>query len=356
MELNNIDYLPFIGAFLISIASGLLLIPLVRKAANKLGLVDRPGGRKIHSTPTPRIGGLAIYLASLLGSLPFLSQNKATIGLLAASTFVFIIGLIDDLVDINAKVKLAGQIVACLILFAFGVKITVVTDFISGEGQIALGLLAYPLTMLWIIGLTNTINLIDGVDGLAGGIVLIALFTLFLVRLLTPHVHALEQIMNVLVISVSLMGAIIAFLKYNLHPAKIFMGDSGAYFLGFVTAALSVAGGAKGSILFPLIIPLIAFGLPVADVIFAILRRFFKRVPIFQADKEHVHHQLMKRGFNSKQTTTFLWMVSFCFSLVAILAADIPHRGVQHFTAILLTVMVCICIFTYFKISNDSKN
>jgi UDP-GlcNAc:undecaprenyl-phosphate GlcNAc-1-phosphate transferase len=160
---------------------------------------------------------------------------------------------------------------------------------------------------------------------------------------------------NVLVLSASLMGGLLAFLKYNVFPASIFMGDSGAYFLGFMTAALSIAGAAKGSILFPLIVPLIAFGLPVIDVFMAILRRRSKKVPIFQADKEHVHHKLLARGFSQKETTRFLWMVSTCFGFVAILSADIAHRGVQSFAALCLIVMLFLCIIFFLSKSNERK-
>ena len=304
--------------FLISWVAGLILVPLVRRIALKLGLVDRPGGRKIHTKPIPRIGGLAIYVGSMIGALPFLSESSPTLGVMLAGTFVFIIGFLDDLLDLKAKIKLAGQIVGCGILFAYGVKISFMTNFLSGQGMFALGLLTYPLTLLWVIGLTNTVNLVDGVDGLAGGIVFIALSTLIAVRALTPQMQDPELMNNVMALSAALMGSLFGFLKYNVSPASIFMGDSGAYYLGFMTAALSVAGGAKGSILFPLIIPLIAFGLPIIDVIFAILRRYFKKVPIFQADKGHLHHRLLNRGFTQKQTTRFLWMVSACFGFVAI--------------------------------------
>ena len=341
--------------FLISWIAGLLLVPMVRKTALKLGLVDRPGGRKIHKSPIPRVGGIALYLAGLIGALPFLFENTKTLGILSAGTIIFIIGLLDDIMDLPAKVKLCGQILACFLLFFFGVKIEFVTDFIAGKGLVALGLLTYPLTLLWLIGLTNTVNLVDGVDGLAGGIVFIALGTLLSVRLVTPNAQEIELIRNVLVLSASIMGALLAFLRYNVFPANIFMGDSGAYFLGFMTAALSIAGAAKGSILFPLIVPMIAFGLPVIDVVFAILRRFFKRVPIFQADKEHLHHQLLKRGFSQKETTRFLWMVSTCFGFVAVLSADIPHRGIQSFGAICLIIMIFLCIFFFLRKTNEKK-
>ncbi len=341
--------------FMISAIAGLLLVPLVRRIALKHGLVDRPGGRKIHTKPIPRIGGLAVYVGSMIGALPFLSDSNATMGVMLAGTFVFIIGFIDDLLDLKAKIKLAGQIIACGILFAYGVKISFMTNFLSGEGMFALGLLTYPLTLLWVIGLTNTVNLVDGVDGLAGGIVFIALATLICVRALTPQMQDPVLMNNVMALSAALMGALLGFLRFNVFPASIFMGDSGAYYLGFMTAALSVAGGAKGSILFPLIIPLIAFGLPIIDVIFAILRRYFKKVPIFQADKGHLHHRLLQRGFSQKQTTKFLWMVSTCFSLVAVLAADIPHRGIQTAAAIMLVIMVFLSVFYFIRHVNNAK-
>ncbi|GAB4271120.1 MAG: MraY family glycosyltransferase [Candidatus Rifleibacteriota bacterium] len=330
-------------------------MPIVRRAALKLGLVDRPGGRKIHKSPVPRVGGIAIFLSGLMGAMPFLFENRETMGILTAATFCFLIGLLDDMLDLPPRVKLAGQIAACTILVVFGVKIDFVTDFIAGKGQIALGLLTYPLTFLWVIGLTNTVNLVDGVDGLAGGIVFIALGTLLSIRLVMPGAQDLELMHNVLVMSAALMGGLLAFLRFNIFPANIFMGDSGAYFLGFMTSALSIAGAAKGSILLPLIIPLTAFGLPVLDVVLAVLRRYSKKVPIFQADKEHLHHRLLAKGFSQKETTRFLWMVSTCFGFVAILLADIPHRGIQSFAALCLIVMIFLCIFFFLSKSNARK-
>jgi UDP-GlcNAc:undecaprenyl-phosphate GlcNAc-1-phosphate transferase len=328
---------------------------MVRRVALKLGLVDRPGERKIHKKPVPRVGGVAIFLAGLIGALPFLFENSETIGILAAGTFVFLIGFLDDMLDLSPKIKLSGQITGCLIMVLSGVKIDFVTDFISGHGLVALGLLTYPLTFLWVIGLTNTVNLVDGVDGLAGGIVFIALSTLLAVRLFMPPTQDPELMNNVLVLSASIMGGLLAFLKYNVYPASIFMGDSGAYFLGFMTAALSIAGAAKGSILFPLILPLIAFGLPVIDVFLAILRRYSKKVPIFQADKEHLHHKLLARGFSQKETTRFLWMVSACFGFVAILSADISHRGVQSFAGLFLIIMIILCLAFFMSKGNEKK-
>ncbi len=338
--------------FLIAWISGLILVPLIRRAALRIGLVDRPDRRKIHVSPVPRIGGVALFLSGFLGSLPFLNEDTKTLGVMLAGTFIFLIGLLDDILDLPANVKLAGQVVACTILFAFQVRIEFVTDFISGQGLVALGLFTYPLTLLWVIGLTNTVNLVDGVDGLAGGIVFIALATLVAVRLITPYTQDAVAIGNVLVLTSAIMGGLLAFLRYNVYPASIFMGDSGAYFLGFMTSALSVAGATKGSVLFPLVVPLIAFGLPVLDVFLTILRRFFKKVPIFQADKEHLHHRLLKRGFSQADTTRFLWMVSTCFGLLAILTSDINHRGLQSAVTLLFIMMVLTCVVFFMTRAN----
>ncbi|HOY67724.1 MAG TPA: MraY family glycosyltransferase [Candidatus Ozemobacteraceae bacterium] len=345
-----------IGAFFLAWMLGLLLVPMVRRMAIKLGLVDRPGSRKIHRHPVPRIGGLAIYTAGIMGALPFLSDDIKTTGVMLAGTFIFLVGLIDDLIDLPAKVKLAGQILACIILVSFQVRIDFVTDFITGKGLVALGLLTLPLTFAWVIGLTNTVNLVDGVDGLAGGIVFIALATLIGVRLLSHHTQDAVVIGNVLVLTAAIMGALLAFLRYNVHPASIFMGDSGAYFLGFMTSALSVAGAAKGTILLPLVIPLIAFGLPVLDVVFAILRRFFRKVPIFQADKEHLHHHLLRLGFSQADTTRFMWMVSSCFGLLALLMADLRHRGLEAAILAALVLLIAACVVFFVNRTHDKTS
>ncbi|MFZ2958290.1 MAG: MraY family glycosyltransferase [Candidatus Ozemobacteraceae bacterium] len=340
--------------FIVAWVAGLLLVPLVRRIALRLGLVDRPNRRKIHAHPIPRIGGTAIYLATCLGALPFLTDEAKIRGVFIAGTFMFIVGLLDDILDLPPKVKLAGQIMAVLLLFFFHVRIDFITDFYSGSGHVALGILAYPLTLLWVIGLTNTVNLIDGVDGLAGGIVFIALGTLLAVRLISPQTQDIAVIQNVLALTAALMGSILAFLRFNVFPAAIFMGDSGAYFLGFTVAALAIAGATKGSILLPLVIPLIALGLPVLDVILAILRRFMRRVHIFQADKEHLHHKLLKLGFSQADTTRFLWMVSTCFGLLAILMSGVPHRGLASMVTLLLVLMLIVS--AAFFVSRAKRN
>jgi UDP-GlcNAc:undecaprenyl-phosphate GlcNAc-1-phosphate transferase len=335
-----------ITPFLIAWLSGLVLVPIIRRLAFLLGFVDTPNNRKIHTRPIPRVGGVAIFLATLFGAVPFLAHHEKLVGLILASSLMFLIGLLDDIWDLPPKVKLIGQFLACTILILFHVRIEFVSDFMRGEGLVAIGYLAYPVTFLWVIGLTNTINLVDGVDGLAGGIVFIALATLLATRLLTPYSQDPAVMSGVLALTAALMGSVLAFLRYNVFPARIFMGDCGAYYLGFLTAGLSIVGGAKGSILLPLVIPLITFGLPLLDVILAILRRLFNRVPIFQADKEHLHHKLMRNGFTQSETTRFLWMVSTCFGLVAILTSGAYHRGITLTVVFLLLGMIfCAGVF-----------
>ncbi len=343
---------------LLGLAAGLALTPLVQRVGMGLGLVDRPDKRKIHSRPTPRIGGVAIFIAGFIGAMPFLHTDPKTQGLLIAGTAVFIVGLLDDILDLPPKVKLAGHIIGCAILLSFNIRIEFMTDFISGSGLVQLGWLSIPLTALWVIGLTNTINLIDGVDGLAGGVVLIALATLFTVRVFTPHVNLLDILVmkNVLVLTAALIGSLLAFLRFNIYPASIFMGDSGAYFLGFITAALSVAGAAKGSILLPLVVPVIAFGLPILDVLFAIVRRKLSKRPIFQADRGHLHHRLLQLGFTQRDTSRFLWMVSACFGLLALLVSGVPHRGAAYALALILVLLATSCVIFFFsRINNNDQ-
>lgn len=332
------------------------MTPIVRRMALRWGWLDHPNLRKIHTQPVPRAGGIALFLAGMLGIIPFLNLETKTLGILFASSLIFFIGLLDDIYDLSPQIKLTWQFAACLVLFFFDVKIDIVTDFIAGKGFVSLGWLTYPITLLWVIGLTNTINLIDGVDGLAGGIVFIALGTLLASRILTPYTQDVMLINNVLVITASLMGALLAFLRLNVFPAAIFMGDSGAYFLGFITASLSIAGATKGSIILPLVIPVITFGLPVIDVCLAIFRRYSNKVPIFQADKEHLHHKLLRFGFSQAETTRFLWMASTCFGLMAILTSGAYHRGIALTVVFLLVGMIILTGIFFFRTINAQRN
>ena len=276
---------------MIALFVALIATPAVIVLAAKTGAMDAPDARKVHKGPMPRIGGLAIYcgfMAAILAMLNFaeLTQEVANgvIGLLLGGTLIVIIGLIDDYKNLPAKVKLLGQILAACVVVYFDVRIDVLTDPFGD--YLYLEYLAAPATVFWIVGLTNTVNLIDGLDGLAAGVSTIASITIMLVALQ-------EDVMIVALFTAALAGAALGFLRYNFNPAKIFMGDTGSMFLGFILAGISVIGAVKCTATIALIVPILALGLPIMDTTFAIIRRYRGGVPIFKPDKGHLHHRLL---------------------------------------------------------------
>jgi UDP-GlcNAc:undecaprenyl-phosphate GlcNAc-1-phosphate transferase len=228
-------------------------------------------------------------------------------GLLVGRSFIVLVGIIDDYKNLPAKVKLVGQILAAAVLvIAFDVRIDFITDpfgdFFYTEW------LAIPLTIFWIVGLTNTVNLIDGLDGLAAGVATIASVTIFLVALQ-------QNIMLVTVLTAALAGAACGFLYYNFNPARIFMGDSGSMFLGYMLAGISVIGAVKCAATIALIVPILALGLPILDTTFVIVPRYRGGVPIFKPDKGHLHHRLMDLGFSQRQAVLLMYVISALLGL-----------------------------------------
>lgn len=306
----------YIWAFLIALFVALIATPAVIVLAAKTGAMDAPDARKVHKGPMPRIGGLAIYcgfMAAILAMLNFaeLTQEVANgvIGLLLGGTLIVIIGLIDDYKNLPAKVKLLGQILAACVVVYFDVRIDVITDPFGD--YLYLEYLAAPATVFWIVGLTNTVNLIDGLDGLAAGVSTIASITIMLVALQ-------EDVMIVALFTAALAGAALGFLRYNFNPAKIFMGDTGSMFLGFILAGISVIGAVKCTATIALIVPILALGLPIMDTTFAIIRRYRGGVPIFKPDKGHLHHRLLDLGFSQRQAVLLMYVISALLGLSAV--------------------------------------
>lgn len=279
--------------------------------------MDAPNARKVHKKPIPRIGGLGIY-AGFMAAIIFVAikfgldgeQIRETVGLLVSGSLIVALGLVDDYKNLPAKVKLLGQIIAAAVLvFGFGVRIDFITDpfgdYIYFEN------LAWFATMFWLVGLTNTVNLIDGLDGLAAGVAAIASVTIMLI--------ALEQnFVLVALLTAALAGAAVGFLRYNFHPAEIFMGDTGSMFLGFMLAGISVTGAVKSVAAIALVVPVFALGLPILDTTFAIVRRLRGGVPIFKPDKGHLHHRLLNVGFTQRQAVLLMYVISALFGLSAI--------------------------------------
>lgn len=287
-----------ITAFLIS----LLMTPYIKKVAFRVGAVDRPDERKVHSRIMPRMGGLAIFLAFTITILLVEPMTKSIVGLLAGGALILLLGIADDIVGVSPRVKILGQILAAGVLVGFGVKISFLTNPFGGE-MFKLPIAGVPLTIFWIVGVTNAVNLVDGLDGLAGGLAAIASLTLAVIG------WSNDQMM-IVVPAVVLSASICGFLKYNFHPAKIFMGDSGSLFLGYMLAGLSVYGLTKGAAVVSVFVPILILGIPIFDTLYAIVRRFINNQPIFEADKGHLHHRLLAIGLSHRQTVFVIYGIS----------------------------------------------
>ena len=335
----------FVVAFATAVVVALFATPLVSILANKTGALDKPNSRKVHKVPIPRIGGLAIYIAfmiSALASIIFADLSTDTLkiaaGLLCCATATAIIGLVDDYRDLPAKVKFAAQIITATVATAmFDIRI----DFLSDPfgDYIYLEHFAVPFTIFWLTGITNTINLIDGLDGLAAGTSAIASLTILLVALQTDNAL-------VAIITASLAGAAIGFLFYNFNPASIFMGDSGALFLGFTLAATSVIGSTKSAATITLLVPILALGIPIFDTAFAIVRRVRGHVPIFKPDKGHLHHRLLALGFTHRQAVLLVYVISAMLGLCAVALTEVNSQ----IALLILSIVLITIIFGAKKI------
>jgi UDP-GlcNAc:undecaprenyl-phosphate/decaprenyl-phosphate GlcNAc-1-phosphate transferase len=331
--------------FFVSLVLTLLLTPQARRLAHALGAVDVPDNhRRVHETPTPRMGGIAIYVAFLLTLLcvPLLgsgvshsfSEDLRWYGaIVAPATLIFWLGVYDDLRGANAWLKVAVQILAAAMLHVFGFDITSVSLPFGNSWEIPLWL-SFPLTALWIVGITNAFNLIDGIDGLAAGASAFALLSVLFFSLTTGKEA-------VTLTSAILIGTVIGFLYFNFYPASIFLGDSGSLFLGFMVAALSLVGAQKGTTAIAIAIPLVSFGLPVLDVGIAIARRFLRGVPLLQSDRGHIHHRLLDHGLSQRQTAILLYGICGLFSLFGLLLLN-PQRSVSALVFCVIGVMVVI--------------
>lgn len=326
------SYLALIAAFVASV----LLTPLVKKLAYRVGAVDRPNYRKVHAKIMPRLGGLAIFLAFLIGILIYRPENDAMIAILIASFIIILTGVLDDMLEISAKSKFLGQTIAAAIVIFFG-DIQLASINLPFGGELDFGYLSIPLTLIWIVGITNAINLIDGLDGLAAGVSTIALLTLAAMALIMNDVFVL---MMALILAASSFG----FLFYNFHPAKIFMGDTGALFLGFIISVLALLGF-KNVTFVSLIIPIIMLGVPISDTFFAIVRRLLNKQPPFQPDKSHLHHRLLSIGFTHRQTVLIIYGIAAMFGLAAIIFSMAKLWG-----AILLGIILLLVIELFVEV------
>ena len=302
----------YIEVGIIAFIVSYILTPYIAQVGKKQNMVDLPGHRKVHEEAIPNLGGIVIFFGFLLGLLFVVSIEGQYKTLLIGGVIILLLGIVDDIVDLSPKYKFIIQLVPALLVVAYNSNL--INSFIIHQlaGLDLLGYLIYPLLILWIVGITNSINLIDGLDGLACGVSIIALGTFLILGLLLKM-----EILNI--ITIALLLSMLAFLKYNFFPAKIFLGDSGSTFAGFMLASISALWAMKGGNAFFLIVPVIVLALPIFDTLFAILRRYREHRPIFQADQGHLHHRLLARGIAHKNVVLLLWGISLIFSIMALI-------------------------------------
>jgi UDP-GlcNAc:undecaprenyl-phosphate/decaprenyl-phosphate GlcNAc-1-phosphate transferase len=323
------------------VATGFAFVstPIVMKLAYKLGAIDVPKDeRRVHKIPIPRLGGLAIYISFIVCCLLFLKLDKQVLGIIISGTIILVMGIFDDIRPLKAHQKLFVQILASLILIFFGVTVKSITiPFIGGDGSFSIKYLGILLTIIWVVGISNAINLIDGLDGLAGGICLISSLTLFGVsiisgRYITMHLTAI------------LSGACLGFLPFNFNPAKIFMGDTGALFLGFILAAISMQGATKSAAAVAVAVPILAIGLPIYDTLFAMVRRKLNKKPIMGADRGHLHHRLLDMGLTQRQAVLSMYCISAVLGSASIIAMRVSSKKSFAILVVVCSIVIAIAL------------
>ena len=323
-------------SFILSFA----MTPIVKNFALKVGAIDVPTDeRRMHRQPIPRLGGLAIFIGFLLSVVLFADLTKQVQGILVGAIIVAALGAVDDLISLKPMAKLLGQSVAAVVAISHGVIIHLFTNpnIFSGNEFILLEGLALPITFLWIVGVTNAVNLIDGLDGLACGVSAIASLTMFAVALLVAE-------SNVAVLLAALMGACLGFLPYNMNPAKVFMGDTGALLLGYLLATLSVVGMFKFYAVVTFIVPVLALALPLLDTLFAIVRRVLRGQSPFTPDRGHLHHRLVDLGLNHKQAVALMYAIS---ALLGLCAVVVVSTGTLRIFLLVVAIAVALVISRY---------
>src|SRR5436305_3858728 len=309
---------------LVAFVVGVLLAPAVGGMARVLGVVDRPGGRRLNRSPVPRLGGVALFLGIFVPALAFLPLGRETRGLLLGAAVAVTVGAIDDFRGLHWYEKLGGQVIAAAIPTGFGIWVDRFTFPLLGIHALP-GWLGVPLTIVWIVAIMNMVNFLDGLDGLAAGVAAIAgsTFAVIALSLAKP---------NAAILSAIVFGACIGFLRHNFYPARIFMGDSGALLLGYVLAAVSVQGLLKTAATVALFFPLLVLAVPIVDTTFVVVRRLKHGERIFEADQAHLHHRFLRRGFSQRRAAVTIW--AWCITLAAAAFATrfVPFRahGVWH--------------------------
>jgi len=341
-------------ALAIALVVSLFATPPVKKFAERIGAIDVPkDNRRVHKTPIPRLGGLAIFIGFIVSVVIFAEIDREIQGILVGALLIVTVGVVDDIIQLRAWQKFFAQIVAALIPVFHGVTIDLVSNpnIFGASDYLNLGFLAIPLTIIWIVGITNAVNLIDGLDGLAVGVSTISSLTMLVVALLVTADG------NVALILAALAGACLGFMPYNLNPAKIFMGDTGALLLGYLLATMSILGLFKFYAIISFAVPFMALALPILDTSFAILRRVAKGQSPMTPDRGHLHHRLLDLGFSQKQAVFIIYLISGFLGMIAVIMTS--SGQVRVVFTILAFVAIAACAWITLRgvrKNGESKN
>lgn len=317
----------------------------IKKVARHIGAMDIPNKRKVHKVPMPRLGGLGIFLTFLFGYMLFGVQSLQMNAILIGSFIIIIIGVIDDISPLGAKTKLLGQLIsACIVIFYGEILLDKIT---LGSLHLDFGFLAYPITILFIIGCINIINLIDGLDGLSTGTCSIFYLTIGIIAFIKASFGGLDVSLAFI-----MLGASLGFLCHNFYPAKIFSGDSGSMFQGFMIATISLLGF-KTVTMTSFFIPVLLLGIPILDTLFAIIRRIINKKPIYMPDKDHLHHQLLNLGLSHRNTVLAIYAMNILFAFASIIYA-INDKTLGIYIYIILFILIT-AIITKTSIIADKK-
>lgn len=324
----------------------LAIIPFIKIVANHVGAMDIPNGRKVHKEPMPRLGGLGIYMGFLLGYILFGTMSIRMNAILIGSFIIIVTGIVDDINPVPAKYKFLFQVIAALVVAFYG-KI-LLQDLSAFGFYINFGIFSYPITVIFIVAIINCINLIDGLDGLAAGLSSIYFITIGIVIVGWKHTFGLDAIITFI-----MLGATLGFLCHNFNPAKIFMGDSGSMFLGYMISVIALLGF-KNVTLTTLLAPICLLAIPIMDTAFAILRRLVNKKPISEPDKQHLHHQLLNLNLSHRNVVLLIYAIDILFA-VAMLVYMLYDRTVGVIIYALLFIMVLIFVLKTNIIIEHSK-
>ena len=344
LDLNNYTHILLIIASCFIIC--FFITFYIKKIAKHIGAMDIPDKRKVHTTPMPRLGGLGIFITFLFGYMLFGVQSIQMNAILIGAFIIVLTGVIDDISPLGPKTKLVGQIIAgAVVIFYGGILLDKITIF---KTHINFGLFAYPITLIFILGCINIINLIDGLDGLSTGTCSIFYLTIGIIAFIKASFGGLDVSLSFI-----MLGASLGFLCHNFHPAKIFSGDSGSMFQGFMIATISLLGF-KTVTMTSFFIPILLLGIPILDTLFAIIRRMIKKQHIYMPDKKHLHHQLLNLGLSHRNTVLAIYAMNILFAFASVIyAINDKQLGIIIYVIILILI---ILIITKTSIITDKKD